>query len=98
MDAMIILKTDGSTETIPMSATPGLEALQKGVGGYIELVPYFTELRGEPCQVFCNEEGKLHSLPTNINATILWQQQCSTVDVLVGDVVILLGAAMDTGE
>jgi hypothetical protein len=61
-----------------------LDPLQKAVEGFIEVVPYFDTFvppsdiksfnEGEPlpCVVFCNEEGKIHKLPVNYQATRLW--------------------------
>lgn len=39
-----------------------LEAMQKIVGGYIELVPVRTG-----CVMLCNEEGRIQKLPYNFN-------------------------------
>ena len=41
--------------------SPGLESLQKAVGGYIEITYPFDD----PVAVVCNEEGKLLGLPLN---------------------------------
>ena len=38
-----------------------LESLQKTVGGYIEIVPFFQD----GVTIVCNEEGKLNNLPLN---------------------------------
>lgn len=40
---------------------PGLESLQKQVGGYIEAVRPFED----PVAIICNEEGKLQNMPLN---------------------------------
>lgn len=54
-------------------------ALPNAVGGYIELVPYFTSYhdpeRGCPvfCYAFCNEDGKRLELPVNHAGQALWQ-------------------------
>jgi hypothetical protein len=69
---------DGVAETHILKKTPDLEYLRGAVGGHIEMVPYFstyntgTEIVG--CVVFCNEEGKLHNLPVNIEATRQWDR------------------------
>jgi hypothetical protein len=68
--------TPGITE---LTKTPELEQLQKIVGGWIELVPYFQTIEHggklRNCRVLCNEEGKLarpEPLPVNELATELW--------------------------
>jgi len=68
-----------------------LPALQGIVGGYIEIVPFFSTWHGERCVVFCNEHGKLNGLPMNVRATAFWLQQYPTSDYLVGDVAIVTG-------
>jgi len=91
---MIILKADGTRVEEEHSLCPKINALQAGVGGNIETVPYFNKFEGKPCVAYCNEEGKLWGLPTNITATLLWKQQVGDPrDILVGDVIILQGDA-----
>ena len=75
-----------------------LDELQGWVGGIIEVVPAWTEHRGKPCVVFCNEEGKLRvpPLPENQAANYFWRQEqmrqgIRIDDVLVGDIVIVQG-------
>lgn len=91
---LIILKADGKRNEIEVDGrAPSLKELQNGVGGYIELVPMFKTFEGEPCFVFCNEEGKLNDLPFNEAATVAWANAIGSPinDVLVGDVVICQG-------
>lgn len=68
-----------------------LASLRGIVGGYIEIVPFFTTWQGEPCVVFCNENGKLDGLPVNRRATAIWWQLYPTSDHLVGDVAVVMG-------
>jgi hypothetical protein len=92
---MILLKANGTVErTEPETVT--LEDVQKGVGGYIEGVPYFDVYEGEQCQAWCDEEGKIKSYPMNEDATKLWYQLLGVGggDYLVGDIVILTGQHM----
>ena len=57
----VIIKKVGKTpEVVDIENT--LEAMQKVVGGYIELVPVRTG-----CVMICNEEGRIHKLPYNFN-------------------------------
>jgi hypothetical protein len=79
------MTTNGYTDPIK------LEALQAGVGGYIEEVPGFTKFHRKACVAFCNEEGKLKGLPVNSVATNLWRKQTQAGDFLVGNVVIVQG-------
>lgn len=64
-------------KTIPNT----LEAFQDIVGGYIEVVPLFGNVR-----MIVNEEGKLLSLPKNKAATELYQK---TSDYIAGTAIIV---------
>lgn len=93
--SMIILKVDGTIEkTEPDSVS--LEDVQKGVGGYIEAVPYFDVYEGEECQAWCDEEGKIKSYPMNGKGTNYWYDIMGVNggDYLVGDIVILTAQHM----
>ena len=73
-----------------------LKEMQDAVGGSIELAHDDGET-----QIVCNEEGKLKGLPENEEATDLWwkeleKQDKSTLDYLVGDVLVLTGKARMT--
>lgn len=74
-----ILKTTGETE--PLTDT-SLAALQKAVGGNIELL-HTTD--GQV--MFVNEDGKKLQLQTNPMATGLWRGQSEKIlgDVVIGD-------------
>lgn len=67
---------------------PPLDTLQTSVGGYIEMVPFWTHRNS---QAICNEEGKLQGLPSNALANLLWEGYPD--DVLVGTIIILCGKA-----
>lgn len=86
-------RPDKPVEVEDLTTTPKLEYLQKAVGGYIEAIPGFTKLNGEPCVAFCDEEGKLKGKPYNAAATQLWTQcfKGPIDDVLVGDILVLTG-------
>src|SRR4051812_12742777 len=90
---MYVYKTNGEIEAHDLTAPPGLEALQAEVGGFIELIPRFNHFGFMPCIAYCNEEGKIHNLPMNAIATMLWHRALGHQpnDVLVGNVVILFG-------
>ena len=90
----IIPVSDAAVSSEELAAAPRLPELQAGVGGDIELVPYFTRYQGKPCVAFCNELGKLHGLPINERATILWhalEPRFMGRDYLVGPIVIVTG-------
>lgn len=94
---VLVLKTDGSAEVTNFTAPVPLEFLQKAVGGYIEVVPDFDVYGGQKGVVaFCNEEGKLHGLPFNAQATDAWAKSVGANpndlgDELLGDVAIVSG-------
>jgi hypothetical protein len=75
------------------SGETNLAEMQKLVGGYVQEVPLFGRYKGQACQAYCNEEGKLRNLPVNETATRLWKEQVPghRGDLLVGDIVILTG-------
>jgi NADH:ubiquinone oxidoreductase subunit D len=77
-----------------------LSEIEKAVGGFIEGVPYFDQLRMNgatiKCAAFCNEHGKLEGMPVNAAAQSLWvteleRQRIPIDDVLVGPVAIVYG-------
>jgi hypothetical protein len=91
---LTIIQVDGAVSSEELAAPPALEDLQGGVGGYIELVPYFTKYKGRPCVAFCDEDGKRKGLPVNQRATSLWHALVAALrgrDVLVGPIVIITG-------
>jgi Domain of unknown function (DUF3846) len=100
---LTIVRPNGSSEIRPIEREPALKLLNEIVGGYIEEVPGFVWLKGEPCVAFCNEEGKLQGLPYNEAATKLWRKawpltaeprtvQQPLGDHLVGNVAIITGS------
>jgi hypothetical protein len=72
-----------------------LHHLQAGVGGLIEVVPYFHHIDGRFCVAFCDEEGKIKNKSINRLAHALWEASLGrpiTEDHLVGDIVIIVGS------
>ena len=61
---------------------PGLESLQKAVGGYIQEVCPFDD----PVAIVCNEEGKLMHLPAN---RALYDENGCMYDILVGKFLVV---------
>lgn len=106
---IIELFVDGTLKVTKVTGKPTLEKLKAGIGGgHIELVPMFNsyEFEGElvDCVAFCDEEGKLKSMPINRQATLLWHralrrarhpglvaQSGNLVDVLVGTIAVVFG-------
>ena len=72
---------------------PSLEILQYGVGGHIELIPYFNNLYQRPCVAFCNEYGKQLMMKPNKYAHKLWEESLGrpiVEDHLVGNIVVIV--------
>lgn len=102
---IITLTVGGGRHITPITAPPSAEQLQKIVGGYIELVPYFPTFAYQNavhrCAVFCNENGKLaapNPLPLNEPATRAWAEALARLghtdpmtDYLVGNIAVVLG-------
>ena len=77
---MILLKTDGTVEPMPDKS---LSAMQKAVGGYIEIV-------GLPDgrMIVIDEEGKYKDYQINEKATELTKGLLHEFDVIVGDAIL----------
>jgi uncharacterized protein DUF3846 len=95
MISVLVSEADGSFRVISIGAND-LPAMQKLVGGYIQILPDPT---GDEFTVICNEEGKNEGLALNPTATrfmdVLWIYRklppFSSFDVLVGPVVFCGG-------
>lgn len=81
-----IFKTDGTRiEILPKDSKYfSLEELQEIVGGYIEIIP----CNNKEYSCVMNEEGKLHELDFNEEATNSVNYYIDTEDFIVGDVLI----------
>jgi hypothetical protein len=91
---LIAMHPDGKIDITKLDRVPQLDQLKEIVGGWIEIVPYFTKYDGKSCIAFCNEEGKLHGLPYNPNAQKFWEVaygRSITEDYLVGPIAIVVG-------
>ena len=84
---------DSAIEVEEIEAVPDLAKLQSGVGGDIEIVPFWNTIYGRRCVAFCHEEGKLKGQPINHPANILWRlgRREHVDDVLVGQIVVIVG-------
>ena len=82
MKAYIIkVETSGAVGVEPFNADKSLEQLQGIVGGYIE--PFAVSGALRKYDFYCDEEGKLKSLPVNAIATLLYRH-----DYICGNVAI----------
>ena len=99
MGKVTFIRASGKAAVFENVAKPSLEALQAMVDGYIERVPNWDALAGEPCVVYCNEEGLIDGLPVNHSATVMWRAELDDAGepyskdmaTLHGDIVILTG-------
>jgi Domain of unknown function (DUF3846) len=90
---MIVIQPSGEKVITDLAETPNLDQLQSGVGGFIEVIPYFSKYEGHACVAFCNEEGRLKGMLRNSLAHELWEASNGlNIDyMLVGPVVIVIG-------
>jgi hypothetical protein len=91
---LITVPPNGKITTQEITKVPNLEQLQKAVGGYIELIPYFSKYEGKKCIALCNENGKIKGLPANRIAQKLWETAYGSpirLDHLVGSIAIIVG-------
>ena len=72
MYKVTVIQPDGVV-TVTEHADVPLEMLQRAVGGFIQMVPHFTQYDGHPCEAYVNEEGRLKNMPLNAKATALWE-------------------------
>lgn len=93
---VLVIKTDGTVEKTVQPKAPTYEQQKAAVGGYIETIPYFTNLIYDGRQykrgtAYANEEGRLHGLPLNPLASALWMSSCPGGEpsrmLLCGDVI-----------
>lgn len=102
---LYIIRQNGSVEEREITGPPTGEELHEIVGGYIEIVPYWSRLVipskkiNSSCVAFCDSDGKTTSGKAfNERATIMWEgvlnQQGNSLrgrDHLVGDIVVVWG-------
>lgn len=70
-----VIEPDGSITSRYVHKENKLAVLQGAVGGYIELLGYFTTFGGRRCTAYANEEGLIIGLPFNPFGTKLWRDQ-----------------------
>lgn len=103
MGTIIKIKSNGTKTVQEATDHPTLEFLQFAVNSgkrhsLIEKIPLWDKYEGKDCIAFCNEEGKIFDVPLPVNqqATNEWirdlaAQNVPPFDVLLGDVIILVG-------
>jgi hypothetical protein len=87
----ITMDIAGNYEVVEIDRGDELSELQGVVGGYVECVTSADE----KVTIWVNEEGKLHGLPPNKMATLVWWKLNPAMrgaDVLCGNVVFTGGA------
>ena len=98
MPRILTLKTNNLLEVAEYPTADmgdSLKFLQNIVGGYIE----FINLPKQGVVMVMNEEGKLHGLPTNVFASVLFYQNYQeTRDFIVGDVAFLSAEVDEYGD
>lgn len=82
----LIIKADGKIDWVEYTRDTEYETLKTAINGYIESVRIDDEIT-----MWLNEEGKLHGLPFNKLATLLFQANVGMSDFIVGDVVLTGG-------
>jgi hypothetical protein len=91
MKTALRINTDFTIEVLDLD-TDTLEKLQGAVGGWVQAVDLHDDLT-----LWCNEEGKLIGLPTNVIGTHLWEKSFGMTDIIMGDIVFT-GGTDDEGE
>lgn len=87
---LVHIKATGEVNRINQSTRPNLAQLKALVGGYIEYIGGI-KYDGHNCYMWCNEEGKFKRLPINERATKLFKEAHRSTDIIVGDVVVVIG-------
>lgn len=91
---MIVIEPDGTMTVTEWSKVPSLKEVQKAVGGYVECLSLAARWEGEAAQIYINEDGKNQGLQANTCGTLYASEQVpGLMDVLVGNVVVLVGKA-----
>jgi hypothetical protein len=92
---MHIIHVDGTISIRNLDAAPDHKELHTAIGGYLELIPYLNNYKGQRCIAYCDEDGKMKGKPLNITACNLWDAalkgRSRAGDFLVGTIVILTG-------
>lgn len=85
----VIIRTDGSKETVKFDQDSCYQVISSAVGGLIECVTLHDK---EAVDMWVNESGKVIGLDQNPTATALWAEMYDLTDVICGDVIITGGS------
>ena len=86
MKKALHIKTTGEVIELDITAD-SLTTLQTAVGGWVQAIDIASDL-----SMWCNEEGKLISLPHNPFAQFMWDKAFGAhTDYIVGDIVLTGG-------
>lgn len=86
MKKALHIKTTGEVIELDITAD-SLTTLQTAVGGWVQAIDIASDLT-----MWCNEEGKLISLPHNPFAQFMWDKAFGAhTDYIVGDIVLTGG-------
>jgi tRNA threonylcarbamoyladenosine modification (KEOPS) complex Pcc1 subunit len=86
MKKALHIKTTGEVIELDITAD-SLSTLQTAVGGWVQAIDIASDL-----SMWCNEEGKLISLPHNPFAQFMWDKAFGAhTDYIVGDIVLTGG-------
>lgn len=89
MKKAISITTFGEATIIDLNEG-SLEKLQKAVGGYVQAIDL-----SDTMSMWCNEEGKMMSLPHNPFGQAFWEKVYGRTDYIVGDIVLTGGTDKD---
>lgn len=91
----VLIMPSGESEPVPVKKL-SLNAAQELVGGLVQIVPMFNRYLSRPCVVLCDEEGKVKGKDRNNRATLEWYKCTGPIDdILVGNILVLQGSAMN---
>lgn len=80
---VVLVKADGTRQELRSAKKPDRKQMQAWVGGWIE--PVHSRFEGKAAVMVVNEEGLLHNLPVNREASKIAGTE------VVGDAFILVG-------
>ena len=89
MKRALRINTDFTTQVLDLSENE-YQQLYEAVGGLIQAVDLKPDLT-----LWCNEEGKIISLPLNIIASHMWERSFGQTDIILGDCVFTGGTDED---
>lgn len=89
MKKALAITTLGEVKILDLS-DKSLETLQEAVGGYVQAIDL-----SDTMSMWCNEEGKMMSMPHNPFGQAFWEKVYGRTDYIVGDIVLTGGTDKD---